>query len=788
MSLQSLKSEWTSFTVGIANMYSALDPETAMIRGAHLNTVKRLTPYTMGANAGSATLILWAFRGDLHFPLILWWAALVGLSVFTTYIWFRASGRVSLRASPRSVTRLTWHSAFLAGIWAVIPVFLFPFGTPEQQIIVATLVTGMLGAGTFVLNPLPRASLVYATIYSLSAFVAIWRSGNPLLGGVAVLLSFYAPMVVVGSLYAWRKSTQVLRSEAKALRQERMVAVLLQDFEEHAGDALWETDKSGNLTHISARFLELAGLSQNDIDRYPIAKLLANGGPVGLEALTQAFASGRPFQDIGLEFRHDGVVRHLAVSGKRFTDSDGDIRGWRGVLTDTTEKVEGERRLRMLAHTDSLTGLSNRFTFRDRLIESLRRKEWPAVLFIDLDKFKAVNDSLGHSVGDELLRAVAFRFASEISQHDVLARIGGDEFAVLMTGNASKAMACQLAQRLIDVLKMPLSIGGRQLKVGASIGVAVCQDDRTGLDDLLVQSDSALYSAKAAGRGQFALYSVEIGEAGRRRLMIEEGLRAAISAGQVELYWQPKVSIVTGRVVSAEALMRWSHPVLGPINPMEFISIAEQSGQIEDLGRWALVHACECAASHLQGLSIAVNVSPMQLQDDHIVTNVRNALQLSGLEPSRLELEITESVFMDGAEGAFGKLFALRELGVKIALDDFGTGYSSLAYLRRFPFDTLKIDRAFVIELMQSKDARAIVLMISQLASRLGMRTVAEGVETSPQLAAVAQAGCDEVQGYLVSPPVPLGEFLERTQQWKLEAVERRIELADHRFSDSTFV
>jgi diguanylate cyclase (GGDEF)-like protein/PAS domain S-box-containing protein len=788
MKLQSLRSAWWSFSVGITYMYSALDAEAAQIRGNHLSTVKRLTPATMAANAGSASLVLWAFWDSTRPLLLLWWLGLLGLSVATTVAWVRSRHRVIVRASPRAVRRVTWHSALLSGMWAVAVVGWFPGGSLEQQVILSTLVTGMIGAGTFVLNPLPLASLVYAAIFSLASFLALWLSGNPRLAGVAVLICFYSPTVVVGSLFAWRKSTQVFRAKSKAIRQERMLAVLLQDFEEHAGEALWETDSAGNLSHLSARFLELLGLAHDDAEKQSLATVLAIGSPTAFGAISAALLAGRPFQSLDLEFHLGTEVRHLLVSGKRFLDTEGVLQGWRGVLVDVTEKVEGERRLRLLAHTDSLTGLANRFMFRDRLVDALQQKARVAVLFIDLDHFKAVNDSLGHSAGDEVLAAVAQRFIQVCSPSDLLARIGGDEFAVLLQHQVSEITVNEVAKQLIHALKAPLVVRGRNLKVGASIGGAVSDGAEMGLDEFLVQSDAALYAAKASGRGQFTLYSREIGEAGRRRILIEEGLRVAIATGQVELHWQPKVNVVTGAVVSAEALMRWSHPELGCINPVEFIAIAEQCGLIDELGQWALVHACESAEKYLSGLSVAVNVSPVQLQGEDIVRQVQHALQVSGLEPSRLELEITESVFMDGAEGAFEKLFALRALGVKIALDDFGTGYSSLAYLRRFPFDTLKIDRSFVMELMQSKDARAIVLMISQLAARLGMHTVAEGIETQPQLAAVAQAGCDEIQGHLVSPALPMVEFLQFALRWRSEMDGNSLYLEEHRFSESTFV
>jgi EAL domain-containing protein (putative c-di-GMP-specific phosphodiesterase class I) len=287
-----------------------------------------------------------------------------------------------------------------------------------------------------------------------------------------------------------------------------------------------------------------------------------------------------------------------------------------------------------------------------------------------------------------------------------------------------------------------------------------------------VQADTALYAATESGRGRHAFYTPAMGEHSRRRVAVEEGLRHAVLHEQLSLHWQPKVDIESWTIVGAEALMRWDHPALGRVNPAEFIPIAEQTGLIDDLGRWALHEACRAAAGPLAGVCISVNLSPAQLRDARFVNHVRDALRESGLKPAMLELEITESVLMEDVHGALEQLHALRGLGVRVALDDFGTGFSSLAYLRRFPFDTLKIDRAFVNEVLLQKDARAIVRMIAQLATTLGMRTVCEGVETAQQLAVVAKAGCHEVQGYLVSPPKPLIELQKFRAAWQPHAPE----------------
>ncbi|MBP6816320.1 MAG: EAL domain-containing protein [Burkholderiaceae bacterium] len=752
---------------GIAAQYHSEDPESAQIRGAHLNSVSRLTPYAMAANAGSGALVLWAFRQDPPAGLWWWWACLMVVSGLAIGNWWRSRHRRFETASRRAMHRATLHAIALAGVWCVMPLAWFADASAAQRLLVATLVTGMLGAGTFALSPLPVASMLYATVYSIAIFGALWRAGDPLFAGVAALLGFYAPMVMIGSLFAWRKATTLLRSQAQAVRHEQMLAVLLQDFEQHAGEALWETGADGHLNHLSPRLAELLDAGPDDIRERSLLGLLEQRSPDRAIGLQSAMNSGRPFRDVRLILNNGVEVRHLSINGKPLLDDTARTLGWRGVVADVTDKVQGEDRLWELAHTDSLTGLANRVTLRDALADALAQGLTGALLMVDLDHFKAVNDSQGHSAGDELLKAVTHRLRNCVRQGDLVARLGGDEFAVLLTRAADPDEASTLARRLVDSLALPFQVQGRHVRVGASVGITVWHDMKAGVDELLVQADTALYAAKETGRGRYEVYAPILGERSRRRLAIEEGLRHAIERGQLALHWQPKIEIGSGRLAGVEGLMRWEHPQLGRVDPAEFIAIAEQCGLIGDLGRWAMREACRAAAGPLAGLTTSVNVSPLQLRDQNLVGAVREAAREFHLDAAQLELEITESVFIDDAHGALEQLHALRALGVRIALDDFGTGYSSLAYLRRFPFDTLKIDRAFVNEVLLRKDARAIVQMISHLADTLGMRTVCEGVETEQQLAVVARAGCHEVQGYLVSPPRPLDDFIAWRQDWR---------------------
>ncbi len=764
-----LSPEWPAIRQAVRGFYHAGDHESALIRGAHFNAVGRLTPFAMAANMANGALVLWAFRADLPSGLWWWWLGLMLVSAQGMLGAWRRRRILRDTASRRTVKHATWHAGLLAGVWGLMPMIWFPQASPSQQLLIATLVTGMLGAGAFLLSPLPHASLAYTLVFCVAGATALWRAGDPTFAGVAALLAFYAAIVMLGAVFAFRKSTALLRSQAEAVRHEQMLAVLLQDFEQHAGEALWETGLGGELKHLSPRLADLLGVHADDLRDRSLLDWLTTHSADGAATLTRALDAGRPFRDIPVTLNLHDQRRHLTINGKPLMDESARTVGWRGVIADVTDKVDNEQRLIELAHTDSLTGLANRVTLRSALAAALARGDGGALLMIDLDHFKAVNDSLGHSAGDDLLGSVAERLRACVRDVELVARLGGDEFAVLLAPAPDLAAPTILADRITETLGRPYEIQGRQVRVGASVGITEWRDARAGVDSLLVQADTALYAAKEAGRGRHAFFTPSLGERSHRRVTVGEGLRHAIERGELSLHWQPKVDIASWHIVGAEALMRWTHPDLGEVAPTEFIAIAEQAGLIDSLGRWALREAFRAAAGPLAGLTVSVNVSPLQLRDPSLVTLARDALQEYRASPAQLELEITESVFIDDSEHALGQLHALRELGLRIGLDDFGTGYSSLAYLRRFPFDTLKIDRAFVNEMLLRKDARAIVQMISQLADTLGMRTVCEGVETEQQLTAVAQAGCHEVQGYLVSTPLPIGAFMRFHQQWRTE-------------------
>ena len=435
------------------------------------------------------------------------------------------------------------------------------------------------------------------------------------------------------------------------------------------------------------------------------------------------------------------------------------VRIAQGITVDLASSREEAHRLDL---HDTLTGLPNRAFFAERMDHALaqvrRHQTMLAVLCLDLDRFKQVNDTLGHPVGDALLRAVAGRLAGCLRDCDTVARLGGDEFAVIQAPLGRVEDAGTLAQRIVTTLSEPYDLSGHNVVIGASVGIALAPTDTADGDHILNMADMALYRAKADGRGVFRMFEPEMDTKMQARRVLESDLRRAVQAQEFELDYQPLVDLSSGRVSALEALVRWRHPERGLIRPDDFIPFAEETGLIGPIGAWVLHQACADAAGWPAEVRIAVNVSASQFKCPGLVETVFDALAASGLPPERLELEITETAFLSDAEATLAALHKLRAKGVRMAMDDFGTGYSSLGYLRSFPFDKIKIDRCFIRDIETSMDCKAIVRAVTGLGSNLGITTTAEGVETAAQLDQLRAEGCDQVQGFLFSRPVPVRE------------------------------
>jgi diguanylate cyclase (GGDEF)-like protein len=437
--------------------------------------------------------------------------------------------------------------------------------------------------------------------------------------------------------------------------------------------------------------------------------------------------------------------------------------GWVATHEDITEQRQSEVKIEYMAHHDSLTDLANRVLLNERLEQALghriHREEIVAVHHLDLDHFKAVNDTFGHLAGDKLLKIVAGRLRGLVRDTDTIARMGGDEFVIVQGPIRDPAEATSLAQRIIALISEPYDIDGHQAIIGASIGIAVGPSDGLRPDKLLRNADLALYRAKGDGRGQFRFFEPAMDQQMQARRILEQDLRKALAAGEFELHYQPVVNLASNEISGFEALIRWNHPEKGMVAPATFIPLAEEIGFIVPIGEWVIRQACTTAAKWPGDLHVAVNISAVQFRSPGLMQVIVGALAASGLQPTRLEIEITESVLLQNKETTLELLHQLRALGVRIAMDDFGTGYSSLTYLQCFPFDKIKIDRSFVKDITENTGSLNIVRAVAALANGMGMTATAEGVETSEQLDKITSEGCTEMQGYLFSKPLPAGEI-----------------------------
>ncbi|HMX15874.1 MAG TPA: EAL domain-containing protein [Rhodocyclaceae bacterium] len=540
---------------------------------------------------------------------------------------------------------------------------------------------------------------------------------------------------------------------------------------EHSGEAILVTDRDNRIVSLNRTFTRLTGYTLDDLrGRNPSVLASGNTPPDTYQAMWKAVQLEGFWQGELWDRAKDGneSPRWAAISSIR--DDEGELTHYIASFTDITEHKAAADRIEYLAHHDALTGLCNRFCLEGRLAQSLleakREQRTLAVMFIDLDRFKVINDALGHHVGDLLLVQVAERLQSCMRESDIVSRLGGDEFVVVSTRLVDAADAGLVAARILNALDVPYTLEGRVLHATPSIGVSVFPDNGDDPATLMKCADAAMYSAKEKGRNGFQFFTATMTAAATERLELERDLRAALQEGQFELHYQPQISTADGRTRGMEALLRWRHPRRGMVSPMTFIPIAEETGVIIPLGLWVLDEACrQLAAWRADGivdLRVAVNLSAQQLRSPDLIDDVRNTLAKHGLGAGDLELEVTETTAMTDPERAIGQLKALRDLGVDLAIDDFGTGYSSLAYLKLLPIQTLKLDRAFVCDIETDDNDAAISGATVALAHSLDLRVVAEGIETEGQGAFLRHHGCDMLQGYLYGRPEPGTAWSER--------------------------
>lgn len=577
---------------------------------------------------------------------------------------------------------------------------------------------------------------------------------------------------------SWLDVTELHGLQARLHEREQLLRKII----ETEPECVKLLDLEGHILEINPAGLALlqsddpANVIGQSVERFIAAEHQAR-----LRAATLRVLAGEPvileMEIVGLQGRRRRVEQHAAPLYGR----DGHVRSILAVVRDISERANAESQVHYLAHYDPLTGLPNRALFRDRLLQAMaqakRSDTLIAVMFVDIDDFKDVNDTLGHAVGDQLLKEIAQRIRSCMREYDTVARFGGDEFGIIQTGVQTVDVAADLAERLLILLGEPFHIEGHEIHSGASIGMTIYPFDDAQADGLLKNADMAMYKAKREGRNRFQFYVAELNDIIQRRATLERDLRTALQEQQFRLHYQPQLDLATGRVVGVEALLRWRHPDRGEISPAEFIPVAESSGLIMPIGDWVLRTACREARAWqdagLPPVRVAINLSAVQFRHRNLLDTITAALTESGLEPCWLEVELTESLIMRDVHTTIDTLRHLHALGVQIAVDDFGTGYSSLSYLTRFPVSKIKLDQSFVRD-VDKRDGAAIARTVIALGHSLNMKVMAEGVETEYQLRFLREHVCNEAQGYYFSRPMPAGA-IQRLLRGALPALEARV-------------
>jgi len=686
-------------------------------------------------------------------PLSVWILAALGAAT----AWYSRT----LLAKERKDEFATFPAKAIAWGSILIPVLCFGFviGYLSVNSLLAWpwAVAGMLSFNILCLSVLTKRALQQQLVLLLG-----WLPIALQIGELAAITAFIALLIMVffSGRYMARKTAKYQERAQLRERERNRAEDILRDYEETGQGWFWETDRRGLVTYVSPSVLTALDRSETQVAGRPFIDLFdVDDGAESERTLSFHLSARSSFQELGAKVATEGEARYWSISGRPAYDGFRNFLGFRGSGTDLTEKRRSEENVTRLAQYDSLTGLANRFQMQqslEKILEAHKEQDREcAVFLLDLDRFKHVNDTFGHPAGDALLKQVSQRLVRTVGNQGRVGRLGGDEFEVIMPGRPDRTHLAQLAQEVIHALSQPYSIDGNRIIIGASVGVAVAPEDGTTTESIIRNSDLALYAAKDGGRGRFHFYSNDLHSAAEERNTLEQDLRDAIATGGLDLYYQPVVDANSNVIAGFEALLRWNHPQRGWLSPAKFVPIAEDTGLINAIGEWAIRTACDDLAKWPGDIRCAVNVSPLQFANPQLPSIITNAIARTGIHPSRLELEITESVFLNDDEGTDAMFAALKRVGVRLALDDFGTGYSSLGYLKKAPFDKIKIDQSFVRGATEPGSRNgAIITSITSLAKSLGMDTTAEGVETFDELELVRSLGCSHVQGYIYSKAV----------------------------------
>ena len=736
------------------------------IRAAQLHAGRDFTLFLLGAHLLGAAMVVATLAPHRPVELLGAWGAAVAVAAVAVAIRRLAARYRDLYTADVGDVRASALDGILLGLlWAVVPLGFGMTDSPATALGLWIILSLLMTACAVGLAGLPLPTLAFLGILGAAVTAMLYFSVGAVLA-CAVLL--FTVLLMIGCFTRSRQLVVIRAQELALGERDETVSLLLRDFEESGSDWLWEIDSSRRIVRASPQFCHAVGLDPLTANGKTFLEVLA--GPTwesgdcaaGLRELAEKLKGRDSFRDLLLPVYIKSEERWWEMAASPRFDDSGQFVGFRGVGSDVTEARASADKINRMARYDTLTGLPNRLLINETLGQAMAEADkWGgrcAFMMIDLDRFKAVNDTLGHQIGDRLLGRVSERLR-HLAGDEMVGRLGGDEFAVVVRDASDFARVEQLALTIIDSLSQPYEVDQHTLYIGASVGVALGPRDGRTAEMLIRSADLALYRSKDGGGGHFHLYDPQLHVQAEERRVLEIALRQALENGELHLHYQPVVAADTGALTGFEALLRWTHPEHGVISPAKFVPIAEEARLIAPIGEWVLRTACAEAAHWPSHVRIAVNVSAEQLYSPNFVTTVTSALSHSGLSAERLEIEVTESLFMREGTSAILVLERLLDLGVRLSLDDFGTGYSSLGYLSRTRFSTIKVDRSFVQDAAKgAPEAIAIIRAVVALADSLGMATTAEGVETEHEHAMVRQYGCSKVQGYYFGRPLPVEE------------------------------
>lgn len=739
------------------------DENWEKVRWLQMAPLSRLALTRLVIHVMAVMAVLGIYHQAVPLPMLAGWAMLAGgLAAFNLRVDHGLTEVERARITRADFRRYTRSAVAATAVWALMMFIFPPYGEGADHLALWCVVALLIATAALWFSTAPLSALIFIAGAGFASVVSFALSGNYMIGVIALV---YTCIAMAGAMKVARISLASRQAEADMAEKSEVVSLLLREFEESEADWLWEIDKTRRVRGASPRFAFALASSREEAEGLPLLQLISGDAwhtgqfDPSLHELADRLKHKESFSNLIVRVTIRGQHKWWELSGTPKYDETGKFDGFRGVGSDVTEARESSEKIAWLARYDTLTGLPNRLMLMEALAEAMRYAEkWRthcAFLMIDLDRFKAINDSLGHQIGDKLLARVSERLKSIVTDNETCGRLGGDEFAIVIRDASDRSYVDKVARMVIEQLSQPYNVEHHTLYVGSSVGSAFGPRDGFTVEELMRNADLALYRAKDEGGGVHCVFQPALHAEAEERRQLEFSLRNALQDNEFELHYQPVVDANSEEIVSFEALLRWHSPKHGTVSPAKFVPLAEDTRLIVPIGEWVLQEACIEAAKWPTSIRVAVNVSGEQLLDPYFSMTVANALNTAGLDPSRLEIEVTESIFVRDAITARATLEKIMAQGCSVALDDFGTGYSSLGYLRKLSFSTIKVDRSFVQGAAQkSAESLAIIRAVVAMADSLGMATTAEGVETSAEAAMVRKLGCTKIQGYHFGRPV----------------------------------